>query len=84
MQILNIGPWYIRWYLSDLVFPLGVSLVIKHYCNTTVSQSILISCAIAIAYESLQFLINKGDVIDITLYIIGTIIGLCYIKLVKE
>lgn len=70
-QIITIGPNVLRWYMSDIAFiPATVYLTVYWY-STSLRFALFVSCLVAFSSEIAQFIVGKGDWIDIGCFFLG-------------
>lgn len=74
-QFFEVGPWWIRWYLADAGFVFACAYIAKMLLRLPLKYGLVAALIIACAVEAYQFSINKGDRMDVVVFILFVLGG---------
>jgi hypothetical protein len=80
LQLMHIGPLFLRWHLSDFGFPFMFALWAKWLLKLPSTYAMIAGGIFATAFELFQFSIGNGDPIDLAMFAASVIVGLIIIK----
>lgn len=81
LQLVQIGPLFLRWHLSDFGFPFAFTLWSKWLLKLPPTYAIIAGGVFATAFELGQFSIGKGDPIDLVMFALSVLTGLVIIRI---